>query len=130
MSKWHCQDVNRTRYSSHCCYGNRSIVSLLLKQGIHCMPCSSQIISKMLPEIHTMGKCDFLKPINFLFIIFLDGWMDGSIDGSMVRWMDGRIDRSMDGSINGWIDRSMDYVFFAYYIIFFFFLHLTQSLDF
>ena len=25
------------------------------------MPCSSQIISEMLPEIHTMEKCYFLK---------------------------------------------------------------------
>ena len=30
--------------------------------GIQCMPCSPQIISEMLPEIHTMEKCDFLKP--------------------------------------------------------------------
>ena len=29
--------------------------------GIHCMPCSSQIISEMLPIIHTMEKFDFLK---------------------------------------------------------------------
>ena len=28
-----------------------------------CMPCSSQIISEMLAGIHTMEKCDFLKPI-------------------------------------------------------------------
>ena len=28
------------------------------------MPCSSRIISEMLPEIHTMKKFDFLKPIN------------------------------------------------------------------
>ena len=27
------------------------------------MPCSSQIVREMLPEIHTMEKCDFLKPI-------------------------------------------------------------------
>ena len=27
------------------------------------MPCSSQIISEMLPEIHTTKKCYFLKPI-------------------------------------------------------------------
>ena len=25
------------------------------------IPCSSRIISEMLPEIHTMEKCDFLK---------------------------------------------------------------------
>ena len=30
---------------------------------MHCMPCYSQIISEMLPEIHTMEKCDFLKPV-------------------------------------------------------------------
>ena len=28
-----------------------------------CMPCSSRIITKMLPEILTIEKCDFLKPI-------------------------------------------------------------------
>ena len=27
------------------------------------MPCSSQIISKILPEIHIMGKCELLKSI-------------------------------------------------------------------
>ena len=27
------------------------------------MPCSSQILSEMLPEIHRMEKCDFRKPI-------------------------------------------------------------------
>ena len=27
------------------------------------MPCSFRIISEMLPKIHTMEKCDFLKPI-------------------------------------------------------------------
>ena len=27
------------------------------------MPCSPFIISEMLHEIHTMEKCDFLKPI-------------------------------------------------------------------
>ena len=30
------------------------------------MPCSSRIISKMLPEIHTVEKCGSLKPIIFL----------------------------------------------------------------
>ena len=28
------------------------------------MPCSYQIISEILPEIHTMEKVDFLKPIS------------------------------------------------------------------
>ena len=27
------------------------------------MSCSFRIISEMVPEIHTMKKCDFLKPI-------------------------------------------------------------------
>ena len=27
------------------------------------MLCSSPIMNEMLPEIHTMEKCDFLKPI-------------------------------------------------------------------
>ena len=30
--------------------------------GIQCVPCSSQIVSEMLPEIHILEKCDFLKP--------------------------------------------------------------------
>ena len=30
---------------------------------IQCMPCSSQIISEVLSEFHTMEKCDFLKLI-------------------------------------------------------------------
>ena len=29
--------------------------------GLQCMPCSSRIISEMLPDIHTMEKFDFLK---------------------------------------------------------------------
>ena len=33
------------------------------EHGIQCMPCSSQIISEILPEIHTMEKFDFLIPI-------------------------------------------------------------------
>ena len=38
---------------------------LLMIEGEHgnvqCMPCSPQIISEMLSEIHTMEKCIFLK---------------------------------------------------------------------
>ena len=30
---------------------------------MQCMLCSSQIISKMGPEIHRTGKCYFLKPM-------------------------------------------------------------------
>ena len=30
------------------------------------MPCSFQIVSQMLPEIHTIEKCGFLKPIFIL----------------------------------------------------------------
>ena len=33
---------------------------------MQCMPCSSRIISEMLPEIHTMKKYCFLKHIFFL----------------------------------------------------------------
>ena len=33
------------------------------EHGIQCMPCFSKIISEMLLDIHTMEKCDFLKPI-------------------------------------------------------------------
>ena len=33
------------------------------EHDIQCMLCSSQIISEMLPEIHTVEKCYFLKPI-------------------------------------------------------------------
>ena len=32
--------------------------------GIQCMPCFSQIVSEMLPEIHTMEKFDFLKSMS------------------------------------------------------------------
>ena len=38
------------------------------QHGIQCMPCFSQIISEMLPEIHAMEKFDFLKP-KFIFSI-------------------------------------------------------------
>ena len=36
-----------------------------------CVSCSAQIIREMLPEIHTLEKCDFLKPINVHSQIFL-----------------------------------------------------------
>ena len=32
------------------------------KHCIQCLPCSSQIISEMLPEIHTVQKCYCLIP--------------------------------------------------------------------
>ena len=35
------------------------------------MPCSPRIIGEMLLEIHTMEKCDFLKPILKLFTSLL-----------------------------------------------------------
>ena len=34
------------------------------KHAIQCMPCSSQIISEMLPEIHTMEKLDVFQIYN------------------------------------------------------------------
>ena len=34
----------------------------------------------------------------------MDGWIDGSMDGSMDEWIDGSMDGSMDGSIDGWMD--------------------------
>ena len=34
------------------------------------MPSSTQVISEMLPEIHTMEKCDFLKSIIHSKIIY------------------------------------------------------------
>ena len=33
------------------------------EHGIPCMSCPLQIISEMLPEIYTVKKCYFLKPI-------------------------------------------------------------------
>ena len=39
------------------------MTSLVSEHGKQCMPCSSRIMSKMLPEIHTMEKSDFLKLI-------------------------------------------------------------------
>ena len=44
---------------------NYDVISLKIgeEHGIQCMPCPSKIISEMLPEIHTMEKCYFLKPI-------------------------------------------------------------------
>ena len=35
------------------------------EHGIQCMPCFSRIISEMLPEIHTMKECEFLKNYDF-----------------------------------------------------------------
>ena len=39
------------------------------EHGIQCMPCSPQIISEMLPEIHTVEKFDFLRSIIYSQII-------------------------------------------------------------
>ena len=36
------------------------------EHGIQRMPCSSQIISEMLPEIHTIELCDFSQIYNAL----------------------------------------------------------------
>ena len=50
-----------------------AVISLIIREehSIHCMPCSSQILSEMLPEIHTMEKCYFLKfIIHFQIISF------------------------------------------------------------
>ena len=35
------------------------------------MPCTSQIISEMLSEIHTIDKCDFLRPMIHSQITYL-----------------------------------------------------------
>ena len=59
-----CQGTKHNSWLFPGCYGNKSVVILLMlrgQHGIQCMPCSSRITSKMLPEIHTMEKCDFLK---------------------------------------------------------------------
>ena len=47
------------------------VTSLIIQEehGIQCMPCLSQIISEILSDIHTMKKCDFLKPISHSQII-------------------------------------------------------------
>ena len=37
---------------------------------VYSMPCSSLIISEMLPEIYTMDECDFLKSIIHSQIIY------------------------------------------------------------
>ena len=39
------------------------VISLMIQEehGIQCMPCSSQTISEILPEIHIMDKWDFLR---------------------------------------------------------------------
>ena len=37
------------------------------EHGIQCMPCSSQIISEILPEIQTMQISDFFKPMIYFF---------------------------------------------------------------
>ena len=56
------------------------VISLIIrkKHGIQCMLCSFQIIIEMLPEIHTMEKCDFLKSVihsqiilSTIFIVFV-----------------------------------------------------------
>ena len=38
------------------------LISLIIREE-HGMPCSSQIISEILSEIHIMKECYFLKPI-------------------------------------------------------------------
>ena len=82
-----CQGTKHNSWLFPSCYGNRLstivgyslvamvtdyvVISLMIsgEHGIQCMPCSSQIISDMLPEIHTMEKCDLLKPTTYSQII-------------------------------------------------------------
>ena len=39
------------------------------EHGIQCMPCSSRIISEMLPEIHTVEKCYFFMAVMEMKIV-------------------------------------------------------------
>ena len=58
MTSYECiSDVTEITF----CQGN-SIVAMVTYH-IQCMPCSYQIKSEMLPDIHTVEKCFFLKPI-------------------------------------------------------------------
>ena len=73
-----CQSTKHNSWLFPCCYGNRSVLSshnsrgawhtvyemlLLNYKWDECMPCSSWIISEMLPEIHTVEISDFLQSI-------------------------------------------------------------------
>ena len=55
-----CQGKKHTSSLFYSCY-----VTDLWHHLAYCMPCSSKIISEILPEIHTLEKCDFLKPIMY-----------------------------------------------------------------
>ena len=55
-----CHLIYSSRGAWHCC-----VISFIFleEHGIQCMPCSSQIISEMQPEIYNMEKFDFLKSL-------------------------------------------------------------------
>ena len=50
-------------------------ISLIIRDehehGIQYMPSPFRVISEMLPQVHTMENCDFLKPIIYSQIIKL-----------------------------------------------------------
>ena len=43
----------------------RHLTYISREHGIQCMPCSTRILSEILPENHTMEKLDFLKTYFF-----------------------------------------------------------------
>ena len=61
-----CRDTKRSSWLFPSCYGNRAMSSFHMfreEHGLQSMPCSTRIISEILPEIRKMEKCDFLDPI-------------------------------------------------------------------
>ena len=46
------------------------------------MPCSCKIISELVPEIHTMEKCNFLKPVGGQGLEFRGGGGGGGGGGA------------------------------------------------
>ena len=54
--------INRKKHGIHSMY----LTLIREEYGIQCMPCSSRVISEMLPEIHIMEKYYFLKQIDYM----------------------------------------------------------------
>ena len=73
--------VEHRLYASMSIVTDRVVISLMIqvKHGIQYMTCPPRIISGMLPEIHTMDKCVFLKSmIHSQIILFsiICAWMN------------------------------------------------------
>ena len=77
VTSWECHSVKilnpTVGYSIVAMQQIFGVISLIIwkEQGIQCMPCSSQIISEIIPEIHTMEKRFSKNNLILCFVRFI-----------------------------------------------------------